>query len=311
MPEEDPQSPRYFNGVNLFQQQRLHRPYFIPGASHYGSFPPGGQFAQVNRFLAEPSISQSQSLNSSNPSSSSTTSTEATNNKRCTWSVTETKFLIQAYKEHYPVLIATASTQGKKIVWENIMTDFVDTLKYEANTKTSKTLAQVKEKWRQLFDKYKVCADHNKSTGTDPKTFDYFDEIHEFMASSEKANPKNIKQTQVTKRNDGGEEGNENAGEVNSEVDPDSDRMNNAAGKRRKETTAPETTPKRKKNNAKTDDAIVDMLNAQQEAIKRSEENDEKMLQALLKSQADAQQRHQDFTLAVLGKLGDIFSSKK
>ena len=53
------------------------------------------------------------------------------------------------------------------------------------------------------------------------------------------------------------------------------------------------------------------MLEAQQEAMKRSEEKNEKMLQALLKSQEDAQQRHQDFTLAVLGKLGDIFSAKK
>ena len=36
------------------------------------------------------------------------------------------------------------------------------------------------------------------------------------------------------------------------------------------------------------------------------------MFEALLKSQSDSrQQRHQEFALSVLGKLGDIFSSIK
>ena len=52
-------------------------------------------------------------------------------------------------------------------------------------------------------------------------------------------------------------------------------------------------------------------MEAQQEAIEKADEKDEWMFEALLKSQSDSQQRHQEFTLSVLGKLGKIFSSKK
>ena len=51
--------------------------------------------------------------------------------------------------------------------------------------------------------------------------------------------------------------------------------------------------------------AVLDMMKSQQEAIQRSEENDERV------SQADTQRQHQEFVVSVLGKLGDIFASKK
>jgi len=53
------------------------------------------------------------------------------------------------------------------------------------------------------------------------------------------------------------------------------------------------------------------ILESQQESIQRSEENDERVFQALLKSQAEAQRQHQEFVVSVLRKLGDIFASKK
>ena len=56
---------------------------------------------------------------------------------------------------------------------------------------------------------------------------------------------------------------------------------------------------------------ILDMMNSQQETIQKSEEKDERVFEALLKSQADAQRQHQEFDVSILGKLGDIFASKK
>lgn len=57
--------------------------------------------------------------------------------------------------------------------------------------------------------------------------------------------------------------------------------------------------------------AILDMMESQQESIQRSEENDERVFQALLKSQAETQRQHQEFVVSVLRKLGDIFAPKK
>ena len=52
-------------------------------------------------------------------------------------------------------------------------------------------------------------------------------------------------------------------------------------------------------------------MEAQQAAIEKADEKDERMFEALLKSQSDSQTRNQEFTLSVLGKLGEIFTSKK
>ena len=59
-----------------------------------------------------------------------------------------------------------------------------------------------------------------------------------------------------------------------------------------------------------SDQAIIQLLEAQQAAIARSEEKDKEIFQALLKSQTEAQERHQEFVVSVLGKLGDIFCKK-
>jgi len=53
------------------------------------------------------------------------------------------------------------------------------------------------------------------------------------------------------------------------------------------------------------------LLEAQQESLQRSQEQDRKAMENLLKFQSDAEKRHQDFMLAVFGKLGDMFASKK
>ena len=58
------------------------------------------------------------------------------------------------------------------------------------------TLAQVKEKWRS-FDKYKAVIDNNNKTGRDRRTFEFYDEIDEFMSGSDKVNPKFVKETRV------------------------------------------------------------------------------------------------------------------
>ena len=67
----------------------------------------------------------------------------------------------------------------------------------KAGIDTSKTLVQIKEKWRGVFDKYKNVCDNNNRTGRDRKTCEFYDDIDEFMASSDKVNPKFVKETNV------------------------------------------------------------------------------------------------------------------
>ena len=74
--------------------------------------------------------------------------------------------------------------------------------------------------------------------------------------------------------------------------------------------------PKKKKKRAslegkEAEGTILDLMKAQQAAIEKADEKDERMFEALLKSHSDSHQRHQQFTLSVLSKLREISSWKK
>ena len=78
---------------------------------------------------------------------------------------------------------------------------------------------------------------------------------------------------------------------------------------RKKEEKKPEEQEKRLSGDDK-ELATIDMMKSQQESIQRSEENDESVFKALLKSRAEAQRQHQYFFVSVLGKLRDVSASK-
>ena len=58
-------------------------------------------------------------------------------------------------------------------------------------------MVQIKEKWRSLFDKFKAAKDHNNKTGSDRQTFEFCDDMDEFLSESDKVNPKFVKETRV------------------------------------------------------------------------------------------------------------------
>ncbi|CAH3165782.1 unnamed protein product, partial [Porites lobata] len=59
---------------------------------------------------------------------------------------------------------------------------------FDNGVESEKSLAQLKEKWRALLDKYKSVCDNNNRTGRERKTFKHYEDIDEFMASSDKVN---------------------------------------------------------------------------------------------------------------------------
>ena len=76
------------------------------------------------------------------------------------------------------------------------MDDFLS-LCSDAGIESEKTLVEIKEKWRSLFDKFKAAKDHNNKTGRDRKLFEFYDDIDEFLSESDKVNPKFVKETKV------------------------------------------------------------------------------------------------------------------
>ena len=116
--------------------------------------------------------------------------------RRTSWEPAEVRSLIAAYRNNYDCLRSTKSSHGKKSVWDSIMEDFLTSCR-DAGIETEKTLAQVKEKWRFLFDKYKAVKDNNNKMGRDGKTIEFYDEIDEFMSESNKVNSKFVKETRV------------------------------------------------------------------------------------------------------------------
>ena len=86
--------------------------------------------------------------------------------------------------------------------------------------------------WRRLkkngiFDKYKAVNDNNNNrTGRDCKTCKFYDDIDEFLAGSDKVNPRFVKQTKL-KKTGGEEEGSGNGdaatADPTAETDPGED----------------------------------------------------------------------------------------
>ena len=193
---------------------------------------------------------------------------------------------------------------------------------FDNGVESEKSLAQLKEKWRALMDKYKSVCDNNNRTGRERKTFKHYEDIDEFMASSDKVNPRFVKETKAHKQDCSSNDtdsilstGNQDGGKK-----PEKRPATSAEGEGEdaeitvKTGQKEETVPKKKKKRLSGDEmelAILEMMKSQEESIQRSEENDERGFEALLKSQAEAQRQHQEFVVSVLGKLGDIFASKK
>ena len=236
--------------------------------------------------------------------------------RRTSWEPAEIRSLIAAYRDNYDRLRSTKSSHGKKSVWDSIMEDFLSSCS-DAGIETEKTLAQVKEKWRSLFDKYKAVKDNNNKTGRDRRTFEFYDDIDEFMSGSDKVNPKFVKETRVMQVRPkdsptSSDSGSSDASATVTIADP----TTAAVGEKPNEKDDSLCQPKKKKKRAnlegkEAESTILNLMEAQQAAIDKADEKDERMFEALLKSQSDSQQRHQEFTLSVLGKLGEIFSSKK
>ena len=60
---------------------------------------------------------------------------------------------------------------------------------------SSRSLAQIKEKWRALFERYKAIVDNSKKTGRGRESFEFFEIMDEFLGCSDKVRPKFVKQT--------------------------------------------------------------------------------------------------------------------
>lgn len=71
---------------------------------------------------------------------------------------------------------------------------------FDNGVESEKSLAQLKEKWRALLDKYKSVCDNNNRTGRERKTFKQYEDIDEFMSSSDKVNPRFVKETKAHKQ---------------------------------------------------------------------------------------------------------------
>ena len=239
-------------------------------------------------------VPESERTPSPSPSSSgSSCSTSAYCNKRSNRTSFECKCVIEAYRNSHFLLRSTKSSQGKRKVWKAIFSDF-QKLCTDGNIVSNKNKAQVKEKWRSLLEKN---ISQSTITTIRQEETDFYDDIDEFMSESDSVNPRNVQQTNLA-QNETKTRPNNPAEEDDYSTDKAGDGPNDSERKRKEnwETHRAETkAPKKARRNSDpsdTDTAILKLLEAQQAAIQRAEEKDEKIFQALLKSQSDAKSRH-------------------
>lgn len=248
-------------------------------------------------------------------------------NKR--WSASETRVLISCYQEHVDALKKAKSPQTKKVIWEAMFDQFQETCQ-EHGIESGKSLAQLKEKWKSLFDKYKAINDNDKATGRGRLTFEFFEEMDSFLGFSDKVNPKFVSETVISNENADEEPSSSSRSATpnfcsNDSADDNSGPVNAAARKekataskekRKAEEKHPESAGSSKKKTEKRrksdeHESMLSLLQNQQEMMANSEEKDRLAMQELMKFEMEAEKRHQEFTLAALKELGNIFNKTK
>ena len=180
-------------GIGMAQNQPpLHYPAMLKPYSIYQNPVP----STSNLLQIEPD------RDNTSPSSSELSNWSDDWKKHSSWSLNEERYLIAAYKGYYDRLKSTKSSQGKKTILEDVLKQF-QSMCFDNGVESQKSLVQFKEKWLALLDKYKSVCDNNNRMGREWKTFKHYEDIDEFMVSSDKVNPRFVKETKAHKQDCG------------------------------------------------------------------------------------------------------------
>lgn len=237
------------------------------------------------------------------------------NNNKC-WDSAEVKMLIAAYKSYHGEPKSTKSSKGKKAIWDHILADFKQACE-EAAIQSEKSLAQAKEKWCMLFEKYKAICDNNSKAGHGRETFEFYEIIDEFMGCSDKVRPKYVRETNIGNADDHCSspatifETNESPDLKNVDQQGATTVTPAASNKGNKDNGTKKRKRKRGTAEGESEESeLIKLIKAEQDAITRAEEKDERVMEPMFKFQAQSEKRHQQLLVSILGKIGDIFTSK-
>ena len=104
---------------------------------------------------ASPGASESSGSYQSLSPGAGTQDDSRANSKR--WDSAEVKILVAAHKAYNNALKSAKSSRGKKAIWEKIYAQFKQACD-DTSIRSEKNLAQAKEKWHALFEKYNLFA---------------------------------------------------------------------------------------------------------------------------------------------------------
>ena len=183
---------------------------------------------------------------------------------------------------------------------------------------SQKTLTQLKEKSKSLVEKYKKIKGNNKATGRAwlllrvqgqdyPR---YMGETDIFTDSPDRDSSTGESTSTSTCANSDGEEADDDkATKAKTWEDPPKKAVKHKAEKKREE-TGPNRRKMEKRKKTDERESMVELLQGQQEMMMKGEGWDRLAMQELMKFEMEAEKRHQDFTLAALKELGNIFNKK-
>lgn len=108
---------------------------------------------------------------------------------------------------------------------------------------------------------------------------------------------------------DGEEADDDKAMEAKTREDPLKKAVKHKAEKKR-DKTSPNQRKMEKQKKTDEQESLIELLQGEQEMMMKAEEQDPLAMQELMKFEMEAEKRHQDFTLAALKELGNIFNKK-
>ena len=279
-------------------------PYLFPGTAVQNQFPHYSPSPIVP--LQFTNASPSTSTVSSSESSPKEQQNEQNRNRCPNWSDAETRFLLELWRDSFPI-----TKRRNSAVWDSIANKLNSLLKDQGISRF-RTGTQCKARIKYLQDEYKRVKDHNSRSGNNRETFEYYEEIDVVLGCKPNITPKSVLECGLAEDTSTEMGDSEDSPPLNGQADPDDsdaeleqEFAKNLKGK----TKRAKKTSRGKAPVAEKLKALPDESNDLAQFLEKSQAKDHKLFERLAEKEAEQELKSQKLMFDTVKEIAKIFKA--
>lgn len=216
------------------------------------------------------------------------------------WSDQETRFLLDLWRDQYPV-----SKKRNAVIWDTISKDLNKQLK-EHGINSFRSGPQCKARIKALEDSYKKVKDHNNRSGNDDKTCEYYEELNEVLGCKPNITPKSTVNCGLSDDDDSPVSELDGSGVFESPDFPDDGEINSLSARKikgKRPAKGKQPASAKKKRAQKDEEESSDLF----EFLAVSQEKDHEFFGKLAEKEAERELKSQKLMFDAIKEVAKIF----